>query len=166
MSFDAILATIVEGCSGCAGAVLMGTDGIPIAEVVTDEVPEGPLAEEIGTAGVEFTHILDEIRKASDALSGGAVAETVVVLAHFSVAFRAVDDETFLAVVVTPDGVTVVSDVTWGDEPSDSLSGTMTQIVKTNGPDAITLVQSLVMDGRSGSEFLFLAEECTGVLSR
>ncbi len=104
MSFDAILATIVDGCSGCAGAVLMGSDGIPIAEVVTDAVPEGPLAEEIGTAGVEFSRILEEIRKASDALAGGAVAETVVVLARFSLAFRTIDDDTFLAVVVTPDG--------------------------------------------------------------
>lgn len=104
MSFDAILSEIVEGCSGCAGAVLMGSDGIPIAEVVTDQVPEGPLAEEIGTAGVEFTRILEEIRKAADALGGGAMNETVVSLARFTLVFRAVDAETFLAVVVTPDG--------------------------------------------------------------
>lgn len=104
MSFDAILGSIVDDCSGCVGAVLMGSDGIPIAEVVTDRVPDGPLTEEIGSAGVEFTRILEEIHKASDALSGGAMAETVVVLARFSLAFRSVDDDTFLAVVVAPDG--------------------------------------------------------------
>ena len=104
MSFDATLSAIVDGCSGCVGAVLMGSDGIPIAERVRGGVPEGPLAEEIGTAGVEFTRILEEIRKASDALSGGNVTETVVVMSRFSLAFRTIDDETFLAVVVLPDG--------------------------------------------------------------
>ena len=104
MSFDRVLSEIVESCAGCVGAVLMGGDGIAIAEHVTDAVPEGPLAEEIGTAGVEFTRILDEIRKASDALGGGSLVETVVSLSRFTLAFRVVDGETFLALVLTPDG--------------------------------------------------------------
>ena len=104
MSFQAVLEQIVAECSDCLGAVLMESDGIPIAEVATDHVPEGPLAEEIGTAGVEFTRILDEIRKASDALAGGALSEAIVVLARFSIIFRAVDADTFMAVVVAPNG--------------------------------------------------------------
>ena len=104
MSFTAILREIVDGCGGGIGAVLMGNDGIPIGQAVREPLPEGPLSEDIGTAGVEFTLILDEIRKASDALGGGAVTETVVVLSNFSLIFRVVDDETFLAVVVAPDG--------------------------------------------------------------
>jgi predicted regulator of Ras-like GTPase activity (Roadblock/LC7/MglB family) len=104
MSFRSILRSIVEECGGGLGAVLMGGDGIPIAEYVTDEVPEGPLQEDIGTAGVEFSRILDEIRKAADALGGGAVSETVVSLARMSLVFRPVDGETFLALVIAPDG--------------------------------------------------------------
>ena len=104
MSFDTTLSAILEGCSGCVGAVLMERDGIPIAECVRGEVPEGPLSEEIGTAGVEFTRILEEIRKAADALAGGSLAEAVVVLARFTLVFRSVDEDTFLAVVVLPDG--------------------------------------------------------------
>ena len=104
MSFDAILSEIVAGCGGGIGAVLMSHDGIPISEVVTDLVPEGPLSEDIGTAGVEFTRILDEIRKASDALGGGAVEETVVVLSRMVLIFRGVDEDTVLAVVLSPDG--------------------------------------------------------------
>ena len=104
MSFRAILSEIVERCSGCMGVVLMGVDGISIEEVTSARVPDGPLSDEIGTAGVEFTRILDEIRKASDALAGGAVSETIVVLANFSLAFRPVDEETFLIAVVAPDG--------------------------------------------------------------
>jgi predicted regulator of Ras-like GTPase activity (Roadblock/LC7/MglB family) len=104
MSFDATLARIVGECSGCVGAVLMGSDGIPIAEHVHGGVPDGPLSDEIGTAGVEFTRILEEIGKAADALAGGSLSETVVVLARFSLVFRVIDEETFLAVVVLPDG--------------------------------------------------------------
>jgi predicted regulator of Ras-like GTPase activity (Roadblock/LC7/MglB family) len=104
MSFQVVLDKIVAECSDCLGAVLMGSDGIPIAEVATDRVPEGPLSEEIGTAGVEFTRILDEIRKASDALAGGSLAEASVVLDRFSMIFRAIDSDTFLAVVVAPNG--------------------------------------------------------------
>jgi len=84
--------------------VLMGSDGIPIAEYVHGGVPDGPLSDEIGTAGVEFTRILEEIGKAADALAGGSLSETVVVLARFSLVFRVIDEETFLAVVVLPDG--------------------------------------------------------------
>jgi predicted regulator of Ras-like GTPase activity (Roadblock/LC7/MglB family) len=104
MSFHATLSAIVEECSGCVGAVLMGNDGISIAEYVGENVPEGPLSEELGTAGVEFTRILEDVRKASDALLGGQVIETVVVLSQFSLAFRTIDEDAVLVVILLPDG--------------------------------------------------------------
>ncbi len=104
MSFTGLLREIVEGCGGGIGAVLMGNDGIPIEQVVMAPVPEGPLAEDLATAGVEFGRILDDIRKASDALSGGAVREAVVVLARFTLLFRMVDEEVFLVLVLGVDG--------------------------------------------------------------
>ena len=82
----------------------MGNDGIPIEQVSTGPLPAGRSREDIGIAGVEFGRILDEIRKAADALGGGPLRETVVVLARFQLVFRAVDDETFLVVVLAPDG--------------------------------------------------------------
>ncbi len=101
MSFAAMLHEIVEGCSGAMGAALMGNDGVPIEEVVAHQ---GGLGEEIGNAGVEFGRILDEIRKASDAMSAGAVQETVISLTRFTLIFRSVDAETFLVVILSPDG--------------------------------------------------------------
>lgn len=104
MSFRTILREIVEGCEGCIGAVLMGSDGIPIEEVSSRHTLEGPLSEELGTAGVEFSRILDEIRKAADSLAGGTLEETMVVLSRFGLVFRPVDEETFLVLVVASDG--------------------------------------------------------------
>jgi len=104
MSFRSILRDIVEECGGGFGAVLMGADGIPIEEYVTDRIPEGPLQEDIGSAGVEFSRILEEIRKAADALGGGALSETVVSLARMNLVFRPIDGETFLALVLSTDG--------------------------------------------------------------
>ncbi len=104
MSFAGPLREIVEGCGGGIGAVLMGNDGIPIEQVVSAPVPEGPLTEDLAIAGVEFGRILDDIRKASDALSGGAVREAVVVLARFTLLFRMVDEDIFLVLVLGSDG--------------------------------------------------------------
>jgi len=104
MSFGAILSEIVERCGGGIGAVLMGNDGIPIEQCTSGRVPQGPLSEDLATAGVEFNHALHEIRKAADALAGGAVIETVVVLSRFSIVFRSLDEDLYLAVVVAPDG--------------------------------------------------------------
>jgi predicted regulator of Ras-like GTPase activity (Roadblock/LC7/MglB family) len=104
MSFANALAEIVSGCGGGIGAVLVGPDGIPIDQVVVSSAPEGPLSEDVSTAGVEFGRILDEIRKAGDALAGGAVVETVVVLSRFSLVFHPVDADVMLVVIVDPDG--------------------------------------------------------------
>ena len=104
MSFREILRGIVEECGGGIGAALMGSDGVPIEEVVRERLPEGPLSEDISVAGVEFQRILDDIRKASDGLEAGALEETVVVLGRVSLVFRPVDPETFLVVVLDANG--------------------------------------------------------------
>ena len=104
MSFSAMLREIVDGCSGGIGAALMGNDGIPIEQVTAQKAIRTPLAEDLSTAGTEFSRILGEIRKASDAIAGGSVLETTVLLSEVTLVFRAIDDETFLAVALLPDG--------------------------------------------------------------
>ena len=103
MSFASILQEIVDGCDGGIGAVLMGVDGIPIQQVLAEDGPGGLPSEDIATAGVEFGRILADTRKASEILAGGALSESIVVLAHFTLVFRIIDDETFLVVVLAPD---------------------------------------------------------------
>jgi len=105
MSFTETLRSLVDDCGGGLGAALMGNDGIPI-EQVSASGAEGPGLphDEIGAAGVEFGRILEEMRKASDALGGGAVLETVVTLARFTLVLRVVDSDTFLVLALAPDG--------------------------------------------------------------
>ena len=103
MSFASLLREIVEGCGGGIAAALMQSDGIPIDQVTRSADPDS-LGEDIATAGAEFGRILEEVRKASDAIAGGAVAEASVAMARLTLLFRVVDEDTFLVVALAPDG--------------------------------------------------------------
>ena len=46
----------------------------------------------------------DVVAEAADALAGGVVEETLVSLSRFRLIFRPVDEDTFLVVVLGPDG--------------------------------------------------------------
>ena len=102
MSFESILQSVVDECGGGLGAVLMGTDGIPIAEVEATQAESA--SADIGTAGVEFARILTEIRKASDAIEGGGMNEVVVGLENFYLLFRAIDEDVLFVVALAADG--------------------------------------------------------------
>jgi predicted regulator of Ras-like GTPase activity (Roadblock/LC7/MglB family) len=101
MSFAPLLREIVENCGGGIAVSLMQSDGIPVEEVTLDDaaLPDG-----IETAGAEFGRILGEIRKASDAIGGGACVETMVILDRVALLFRAIDEDLFLVLAVRPDG--------------------------------------------------------------
>ena len=104
MSFASILQEIVDECGGGLAAALMGADGIPIEQVeASGEVREIP-GHGIEVLGVEFGRILDEMRKASDSVSGGALEEVSIRLANFWVLMRVVDEETYLVLAIEPDG--------------------------------------------------------------
>jgi len=104
MSFSDLLARIVETCGGGIGIALMGSDGIAIAQQMASQPAVALEADDVSAAGVEFGRILDEIGKASDSLGGGALGETVVRLARFSLIFQVVDAENFLVLALAPDG--------------------------------------------------------------
>ena len=104
MSFEPTLQKMIDGCSGAIGIALMGSDGIAVAALQAPDPDLSVLDGEVGAAGIEFGRILDEVRKASDALSGGRLEEVVVGLARFTLVFRAVDDELFLVVALAEGG--------------------------------------------------------------
>ncbi len=106
MSFEPTLQKMVDGCPGAIGIALMGSDGIPVAQLqlgADDSGEAGELGEDVGAAGVEFGRILDEMRKAADALSAGRLNEAVVGLSRYWLLFRAVDDELFVVLALLPD---------------------------------------------------------------
>ena len=104
MSFEPTLQKMIEGCSGAIGVALMGSDGIAVAEFQAQNPDLSVLDGEVSAAGIEFGRILDEMRKASDALNGGRLEEVVVGLARFTLLFRSVDDELFLVVALAEGG--------------------------------------------------------------
>ena len=101
MSFDQVLQTIVDQGNGVLGAVLMGGDGIAIAQAKPRAA--GGNAD-ISAAGVEFERILAEVAKASDAIGGGPVSELVVSLARLTLIFSVVEDEVMIVVALATDG--------------------------------------------------------------
>ena len=104
MSFVPILRAIVENCGGGIGAALMGNDGIPIEEfAAASSAPTHPEFD-VATAGAEFARILEESRKASDAMVGGAMQEITIQAERFCLLFRMVDEDVFLVVAIAPDG--------------------------------------------------------------
>jgi predicted regulator of Ras-like GTPase activity (Roadblock/LC7/MglB family) len=103
MSFATTLHKIVDGCGGGLAAALMGPDGIPIAQAAASDAGAGA-ADEAAVLGVEFGRLLDEMRKASDAVEAGAVEEVAVRLARSWVLLRAIDPETTLVVTVRAEG--------------------------------------------------------------
>ena len=104
MSFETTLARIVDDCGGGLAAALMGIDGIPIAQVEAADVPRSSRLDDIAVAGVEFGRILEEVRKASDALAGGAPRECVFALERFTLVVHQVDEDNFVALAIAPDG--------------------------------------------------------------
>ena len=104
MTFAETLRAMVDGCGGGIAAALMGRDGIPIEQVSSRDASLAGLIEDVGVAGVEFGRIVDEVGKASDSLSGGEPRECVFALTRFTVVIHGVDDETFVALVISPDG--------------------------------------------------------------
>lgn len=105
MSFESILQDIINGCSHGIGVALMGTDGIPIAQVMAPSSEARALEDEFQAAGVEFGRILDEVGKVSDALAGGGLREIVVTLERFTLIFDPVDEDCFVVLALLPDGI-------------------------------------------------------------
>lgn len=102
MSFDSILRSILEDCGHGLGVALMGPDGIPIEQI--DVAGADSLQVDPAALGVEFGRILNETRKAADAVGAGGLEELAVRAAHFWLVLRMVDDENFLLLALGPEG--------------------------------------------------------------
>lgn len=99
MDFREILKELVKRSDGASAAVLMGFDGIAIEEYSKEDSDS-----DIQLSGIEYSTILKEMKRASDVLDGGELAEVSVITAKGMVIVRCISDEYFLMLNMTSDG--------------------------------------------------------------
>lgn len=99
MIFNEIVENAVKNTPGALAGLLMGLDGISLANYVK---PGSNVEMEV--VGVEYATLLAEIRKACDILESGDVHEFTVSTDKMVVVVRSVSKDYFLAMALTPDG--------------------------------------------------------------
>lgn len=97
--FDDVLQSLLEGTAGGVGAVIMGFDGIPIAQRFK------PLEGiDLQLMAVEYANILKEIRKAVEVLNTGEMEEISIKTGRFYVIVRPLTPDYFIALTLERDG--------------------------------------------------------------
>ena len=93
------LRKIVDHIDGGIAAVVMGLDGIPVDQYIrqTDKI-------DIATVGMEFSFILNQVRKAAEALEVGGVQEISIRAERLSIILRVLNTEYFLALALGDNG--------------------------------------------------------------
>lgn len=99
MVFNEIVENAVKNTPGALAGLLMGLDGISLANYVK---PGSGFEMEV--VGVEYATLLSEIRKACDILESGEVHEFTVSTDKIVIVVRSVSKDYFLAMALTPDG--------------------------------------------------------------
>jgi predicted regulator of Ras-like GTPase activity (Roadblock/LC7/MglB family) len=94
-----ILKSSVTSVEGALASVVMGFDGVPVEQYIHDGA-----AIDLETIGVEYSNALTEVRRTADALASGAVQEVSVVTENALVLLRPVNQEYFVALVLTSEG--------------------------------------------------------------
>lgn len=98
MPFSDILKEMVNGTEGALGALVIGVDGIPVEEYsVSDDM-------DLQSMTVEYSSLLKEIEKGSQASHLGSTKEVTVIADKAMVMLRRLNDEYFLVLVIKPSG--------------------------------------------------------------
>ena len=98
MSFSDIMKEVVNGTEGALGALVLGLDGIPVEEfTVSREL-------DLQSMTVEYSALLKEIEKGSQASQMGSTKEVTVITDKAMIMLRRLNDEYFFVLVVKPDG--------------------------------------------------------------
>lgn len=77
----------------------MGFDGISVESYAADSKKV-----DIQTVGMEFSHILSQIRRAAEILEVGAVEEVTLRTQQLTVVMRVLTKDYFVALAITPKG--------------------------------------------------------------
>jgi predicted regulator of Ras-like GTPase activity (Roadblock/LC7/MglB family) len=98
MSFSDILKEVVHGTEGALGALIVGLDGIPVEEYSLN----GDL--DIQSMTVEYSALLKEIEKGSQAARLGSTKEVTVIADKAMIMLRRLNDEYFFVLIIRPEG--------------------------------------------------------------
>lgn len=98
MPFSDILKELVNGTEGALGALIIGTDGIPVEEFSVG----GDI--DLQSMTVEYTTLLKEIEKGSRAARLGSTNEVTVIAEKAMIMLRRLNDDYFLVLIIKPDG--------------------------------------------------------------
>jgi len=98
MPFADILKEVVTGTEGAIGALVVGLDGIPVEEYsVGSDV-------DIQSMTVEYSSLLKEIEKGSQAAQMGSTKEVTVITDKAMVMLRRLNNEYFFVLIIKPEG--------------------------------------------------------------
>jgi len=98
MAFADILKQVVSDTEGALGALIVGIDGIPVEEYST--APDLDLQ----SMTVEYSTLLKEIEKGSQAAQLGTTKEVTVLADKAMIMLRRLNDEYFMVMIIKPDG--------------------------------------------------------------
>jgi predicted regulator of Ras-like GTPase activity (Roadblock/LC7/MglB family) len=98
--FKEPLKAIIERTDGSIGALIMGTDGIAVEKVLTDEARDANL----DIAAAEFTSLVRNAQRTGRDTGLGSLRELVVVLEEAVVIMRLFSREYFVVLAMKPNG--------------------------------------------------------------
>lgn len=99
MPYKDSLKSITESVGGGLAAIIMGYDGIPIDEYMTENS-----SIDLQLLAVEYANLLRDIKRTVDLLENGDMQEVSIATDRVRVLVRAISEEFFLGLVITADG--------------------------------------------------------------
>ncbi|MCP9495566.1 MAG: hypothetical protein MSG64_14055 [Pyrinomonadaceae bacterium MAG19_C2-C3] len=99
--FKNALEAILGRTENSLGALIMGTDGIAVEQVLSDEGRDLNL----DVAAAEFTSLVRNAQRTGTDIGHGRLRELVLSYDDVSVAFRLINNEYFLMLALRPDAV-------------------------------------------------------------
>ncbi len=96
MSFDDVIASLLERCPGARGAAVVDADGIPVVSSPHDPTIEALVAE--------YAAVLREIDHAGREFQHGGLRQLHVVAEHAAVVLTVIAAGYFLVLVLDPEG--------------------------------------------------------------
>jgi predicted regulator of Ras-like GTPase activity (Roadblock/LC7/MglB family) len=98
MPFSDILKEVVDGTEGALGALIVGLDGIPVEEYSVS----GDM--DLQSMTVEYSSLLKEIEKGSQAAQMGTTREVSVLAEKAMIMLRRLNEEYFFVLILKPEG--------------------------------------------------------------